>query len=204
MLKKWYISTFVIVIMLLGVTTKQHIVSPNQEIVLQFKDDKVSDEAINNAILILKNQLQDLGVDNIKVTHSNHGNLKISYYSNSDVASIKEILQKQEKVKIDFNAQNEKSNEFPFSDNSISFNLDIYEIQEDYTTGWNLNGINVVVFDTKSDRFFDPNTNFFINFIEVNQNDAVVKQALKVSTNIVLAIDDVLYKIPEVRAGPLS
>lgn len=204
MLKKWCISTFVIVITLLGVATKQHIVTPNQEIVLQFTVDEVSDEVINNAILILKNQLQDLGVDNIKVKRSNNGNLKISYYSYADVASIKEILQKQDKVKVDFKTQNENSNEFPFNDNSISYNLDIYEIQDEYTTSWNLNGINVVVLDTKSDRFFDPNTNFFINFIEVNQNDAVVKQALKVSTNIVLAIDDVLYKIPEVRAGPVS
>ena len=205
MLKKWYISTFIIILTLLGAVSQQQIVIPNQEIVLQFTDAEVTTEEVKNTIAIVKQQLQDLGVNNIQVKESEHGKLKITYYSDSDVASIKETFSKEDKLKIDFNSrnQNESSNEFPFHENTISYNLDVYEIQDGNDIEWDLNGISVVGFDTKSDRFFDPNSNFYFNQIEVSEDNSI-KHSYKVRKNIALAIDDILHKIPEVRAGPIS
>jgi preprotein translocase subunit SecD len=205
MLKKWYISTFIIILTLLGAVSQQQTVIPNQEIVLQFTDAEVTPEEVKNTIAIVKQQLQDLGVNNIQVKESEHGKLKITYYSDSDVASIKETFSKEDKLKVDFNShnQNESSNKFPIDGNTISYNLDVYEIHNGNDIEWNLNGLSVVEFDTKNDRFFDPNSSFYFNPIEVSEDNSI-KLTYKVRKNIALAIDDILHKIPEVRAGPVS
>lgn len=206
MLKKWYISTFIIILTLLGAVSQQQIVIPNQEIVLQFTNVDVTTEEVKNTIAIVKKQLLELGIDNIKVKESAQGKLKIIYYSDADVNIIKEIFSKEERLAIDFNANHQKgsSNKLPIDEDVISYNLDVHEIQDGNDSDWDLNGVNVVAFDSKSDRFFNPNSNLFINKIEVSKDDNIVKLTYKIRRDIALAINDILHKIPEVRAGPIS
>ena len=205
MLKKWYIGTFIIFITLLGVVSQKHAVIPNQEIVLQFTDVTVTRDEVKNTIAIVKKQLQALGVNTIRVREGEHGKLKITYYSDADIASIKETFSKEQKLEIDFKSSHhdKESNQFPLRENTISYNLDIYEIQDGNDTDWDLNGISVVEFDTKSDRFFDPNPHILFNSITVSNNNKIVKLTYKIRRDIAIAIDDILHKIPEVRAGPI-
>ncbi|SFZ89192.1 hypothetical protein SAMN05428642_10124 [Flaviramulus basaltis] len=204
MLKKWYIGTFIIILTLLGIVSQRPAVIANQEIVLQFTDVAVTIDEVKNTIAIVKKQLQDLGVDNIQVKEGELGKLKITYYSDADVTLIKETFSKEKKVEIDFTANhNKNSNQLPLGEDTISYNLDIYEIQDGNDTDWDLNGISVIQFDTKSDRFFDPNPHILFNTIIVSNDNKIVKLTYKVRRNIAITIDDILHKIPEVRAGPI-
>ena len=204
MLKKWYISTLIIIISLLGIVSQQYTVIPNQEIVLQFNDVEVSNEEVENTIAIVKKQLQNLGVNNVQVTKSTQGKLKITYYSDADIASVKQTLSKEAVLELAYalNNQHQENNQIPVDQDSIGYNFDVYEIHNANDAYWDLNGINVIVFDTKSDHFFNTNSNLLTNSEAVSIETNLVSLTYKVRRNIAIAIDNILHRIPEVRAGP--
>jgi hypothetical protein len=205
MLKKWYIVAFILVVTLLGVNSQQQIVVPNQEIVLQFTDSAVTSDDIENTIATVKKQLQAIGANNIQVKKAENGKLKITYFTDVDLAGIKKSFSDDGDLDINFKTHNtgHDSDEFPSDENNIAYNLNVYEIQNGQDADWDLNGISVKNIDSKSDRFSDPNSNFFLNNESPSKEDNLEKITYKVRTNIALAIDDILYKIPEVRAGPI-
>lgn len=203
MFKKGYIIIFLLFLTLLGISTQQQIVVPNQQIVLQFTNDGVASETIQNVLVVVKKQLQDFGVSNIKVKEGEKGTLKITYYSKEDVAIIKGIFAKDSQLKIDYTLHRPKnSRELPNKNESVVYNVDVYEIQNTNDVDWDFNGVNVKVYETKSNRFLDPNTFYFANNYSVANEDNSAKISYKIHKNIALAIDEILYKIPEVRAGP--
>ena len=204
MKSKWYISALIIILTLFGAISQQQSTVPNQEIVLQFTNTSITAENTQNTIAIVKKQLQELGVSNIQVKETESGILKITYYSDVDVASIKETFSKENSLILDytFNNQSEKPLKFPFNENSISYNLDIYEIQNSNDVEWDLNGTSVVELKAESNRFSNPNIYAFINAIEITKS--IEKVAYKIHYNIAIAIDNTSHKIPEVRAGPLA
>ncbi len=202
---KWYISTLIIILSLFGVVNQQQITVPNQEIVLQFNNASVTSEDARNTIAIVKKQLQDLGVSNIKVNETENGKLTITYFSDADVTSIKETFSKEKKLKLDyaFKNQDEKdASKRPFDENAISYNLDVYEIEKGSDSQWDLNGTSVVELKSESNRLAKPSTYAFFNAIEIN--DGLVKVTYKTCYNIAIAIDNTSRKIPEVRAGPIA
>ncbi|MBV1924433.1 MAG: hypothetical protein KUG68_10450 [Flavobacteriaceae bacterium] len=193
---KWYLSTFIIILTLLGVSLEQYS-TPNQEIVVQFANDEVSLFETQNTIAIVKKQLQDIGVDNIKVQENANGTLKITYYSNVDVASVK---QKLGLGIVSFSTT--KSSKIPSENQSNDYQLDVSEIQKSQETDSDVNGIAVDV-RQKSDRFFQPAVKS-INDFEVKEKNNIEKVAYIIQKNIAIAIDNSSHNIPEVRAGPLS
>ncbi|PIA80708.1 hypothetical protein BFR04_15985 [Gaetbulibacter sp. 4G1] len=199
---KWYISTLIIILSLFGVVCQQQIAVPNQEIVLQFTNTSITSEDTQKTIAIVKKQLQDIGVSNIEVNETENGKLTITYYSDADVASIKEIFSKEKIGLVSaFKNQDEEPSKLPFDENTISYNLDVYEIQNGSDTEWDLNGISVVKLKPESNRLAKPNTHAFFNTLEINES--IVKVTYKTYYNIAIAIDKTSRKIPEVRAGPL-
>ncbi len=202
MLKKWHISVLIIMVTLLGIFSQQQTLLPNQEIVLQFTNNKVTAQEIKSTIASVKLQLQNLGANNIQVKKTKQNNLKITYYSDIDVASIKETFSKEEQIDLGFNKQHHSTNEIPLNEITISYNLDFCEIQNKNNGDWNLNGVTIQAFDTKSDRFFEPNTYSFINHKKLD--NIVIKLTLKVCRNIVFTIQNTSKSIPQVRAGPIS
>lgn len=204
MLKKWYISTLIIILSLLGgVVSQQQITIPNQEIILQFTNTDVTPEDTQNTIAIVKKQLQNIGVSNIQVNKKENGKLKITYYSNIDVASIKETFLKEKNINLDlaFNSENKKPSKTPFDENTISYKLDVFEIQNSNDANWNLNGISVIELKSETNRFSNPNIYAFLNTIEINES--YEKVAYATYFNSAETIYNTSHKIPEVRAGPL-
>lgn len=204
MQSKRYISTLVIILSLFGVLSQQQVTIANQEIVLQFTNAQVTSEISKNTIAIVKSQLQDLGAENIKVKETESGTLKISYFSNVDLAIVKQTFSKEKQSVLDYtvNNQNKKSSEFPSDENPTNYNLDIYEIQNSNDLDWDLNGTLVAELKSDINRFSNPNIYAFIQTIDVNEH--VEKTAFKIHYNIALAIDNTSHKIPEVRAGPIA
>ena len=200
---KWYIGTFIFIFTFLGVANYNQIPEPNQEIVLQFTHLKISSNEVQNAIAIIKKQLQAIGVDTIEVEEQVSGGLKITYYSDTDAASVKKILSEEHVLVLDDTASKttKKPVKLPSNKKQSHYNLDVFEIhKQDAETGFA--GKCALELKTDYNRFFIPNISVLTNEIDVKTIDCLVKEAYKFRKNSAIVIDNTSYKIPEVRAGP--
>lgn len=198
---KWCFSTLIIILTFLGISHEQFAL-PNQEIVLQFNNDEVTSNEAQNAIAIVKQQLQAIGVSYTQVRKQD-GKLKITYYSNIDIASIKKILSKKNNVELDYTYYNQDNKDFPVDTNSKNYELDIYEIQNgsDLESGFDGSAIRL---KTENDSFFTPNVFVSFRTIPVRDKDIIEAIAYAFYTNSAIAIQNTLHKIPQVRAGPVT
>lgn len=199
---KWYISTFIIVFTLLGICHTNSSL-PNQEIVVKFNDDEVTNNQSQDAIANIKQQLQDLGVDNIQIRQESNKNFRIVYYSSVAVESIKLALSSNENLQKDvaafgLNHQN-KSSDNP----QKHYKFDVYEIQG-ITVDFDLTG--TLTLETKYvyDRFVVSNDTYHLVGDHENIEDETLQIQFKQNRAIVLGIENITHTIPEVRAGPHS
>jgi hypothetical protein len=202
---RWYISTFIITLALLGTLCNEQTVGPNQEIVLEFLDTNIVSSDAQTTIAAVKTQLKDLGATNIKVTEfSGNGMLKITYYSNADVLLIKRILSKENNVELDFasNSHDENQSQWPSDKDTKIFNLDVYKIQDSNDSNTGLDGRLAIEIKSEIERFFNPVVDVFAVEIEDRERDRIIKVAFKLNRNIAIAINNTSHNIPEVRAGP--
>lgn len=200
-MKKWYICTLVIAFTLLGFISKEQSAIPNQKIVLQFSDTSITSNEIENTVTIVEKQLLDLGVDNIQIHNIENGQLKITYYSDADVVSIKSKLSKDEKLAIDYSFNNKEENPKKPSSKE-NYNLDVFKIQDAKDTNSGFDGKIAIEPRLESDRYSNPNVYFSACTIVERETTTHTKVAYRVNTKIAIAIDNTSYKTPEVRAGP--
>ncbi len=200
---KWYLSTFIVILTLLGLSQQQFSV-PNQEIVVQFTTNEIALLETQNTITIVKEQLQAIGVENIQIHEEANGKLKITYFSDIDVASIKKILSKEKDLKLSYSSifQEEGDSKFPSNKDSNHFKLDVFEIQKSNAGEGDFNGY-ALELKPESDRFFTSVVFFPFTDIDVKEKNKAEKIAYKIHRNIAIAIDNSSHKIPEVRAGPV-
>jgi len=201
---KRYIGAIIFILSFLAVISQQEFNVPNQEIVLEFNHIPVTSNKAQATVLQVKNKLQTLGASQIKVQKTAQGTLKITYYSETDIASIKQTFSKDLYGKLNTNLLEEKnkSADFPAEESKVAYNLDVFEIKDTNTSGWDFDGKCVLSVDNKSDRFSDPNTPFFIQDVQVTLEKHTVKTAYKVRRNVLISTENNLHKIPEGRAGP--
>lgn len=200
-----YIGALIIVLTFLGVVYQQQNTLPNQEIVLQFTDVEVTSVETQNTIALVKEQLQNLGADNIQVKKTEEGTLKITYYSATNVNYIKRSLSEENVLTLDGNLDNQdrEPSNLPIENSSISYNLNVYEIQNGNDTDWNFVENSILQIKSDNERLLNPNV--FVSVIELDDKEEnSYKVAYKISRNIALAIDNMSHNIPEVRAGPIS
>ncbi|SEM19313.1 hypothetical protein SAMN04487910_4387 [Aquimarina amphilecti] len=206
MRKEWYFKILITAFALLVVMQHQTVV-PNQEIVLEFTDVEVTSSEAQNAIALVKKQLESIGVRNTRISKDlNNGKLKIAYYSDADVESIKEILSKEQGVALNHILfdQNSADDQFPFNKNSSDYNLDVYKIQKSTDSNTDSNGIFVLEVKQKQDRASGFYAHSFVTENDIDHLARLTKLAQKVNKSIAITIDNISYKIPEVRAGPIS
>lgn len=198
---KGYICTLIILITFLGVG--QHQISvPNQEIVVQFVDDVSSDET-QNTVAIVKKQLLKIGAENIRVSENEEGKLKISYYSNLDIARIKNILSEENQLELGIvENQQESESKLPSKENQNTCNFDVFEIQKESNSDWDFNGTNVLELNPEGNRFSKPKVYATINETDFQKKHS--KVTFKVYYRIAIAIDNTSHNIPDVRAGPIA
>ncbi|MDG1730285.1 MAG: hypothetical protein P8K68_09025 [Algibacter sp.] len=203
MIARWCISILVLGLTLFGVVSQQQISVPNQEIVLQFQDVDLTSNQTEHTVALVKLQLQSLGAENIQVLSLEDGKLKITYYSDADIASIKQTFSEENNValRISSETQNEDSSSLPYQDSKVSYNLDVYEIQNGHDTGWGFDGAIGLEIEPKSDRYLDPNYLSVAN-IGYHYDDNLLKVAYKIRRKITIQLSDPLHSTPEVRAGP--
>ena len=199
---KWYISTFIIVFTLLGIC-HTNISLPNQEIIVKFNDDEVTNDQSQNAIASIKQQLQDFGVDNIQVRQVSNGNFRIVYHSSVAVESIKKVLFSTENLPNDVAAFGLNHQKQSSDNNQKHYNLDVYEIQGisvDYDSTGTLTLETKYVYD----RFVNSNVSSDVDDINIRIDDEPLDRAFNLYKDIAIAIENTSHTIPEVRAGPIS
>ena len=199
---KWYLSTFILIVAFLGAGLQQFSV-PNQEIVLQFEDQEISLVETENAIAIIKKQLQDIGVEKIQVYKGDNGVLKISYFSEIDVVSVKKIFSKEKALKLSYSSLDieEESSKMPSKNKLNTYQLDVFEIQKSIGNEGDSNGL-VVELLPENDRSFNPDVYYSTLLKELRFKNKIEKVAYIIYSNRSIEIDNSSYNTPEVRAGP--
>jgi hypothetical protein len=205
MKKTWYFGALLILFISLGVY-QNNLSEPNQEIVLKFSDVDITSDEAQNAVVIVKKQLLDIGVKTVRVQELKEGQLKITYYSSVNIESVKKILLEGNNIDFEYasNSQNENTPEFPSDKKSKNYKLDVFEIHKGNDLESGLNGKFVLNLKQDYDRFYKQNVYIFKNEIDVRHDNEIISEALKMLRNIAIAIDNTSRNIPEVRAGPTT
>ena len=203
--KRWYISALVITLALLGgFVSQEQNTTPNQEIVLQFASKTVTNDETQSAITTVKQQLEAIGIHDIQVTKNDGGQLKITYFSTIDIASVKSVLSKKIKLKLQDSGIDNKNRPYqiPYKDSSVAYNLDVYEIQNGSDTAFHLSGKLALEHKADNDRFSNTNPYANTKALDYSFLEQQVKNAYKFHKYSGITIDYKSNKIPEVRAGP--
>lgn len=199
---KWYLRSFVILVVLIGLTLEQ-IAQPNQQIVVEFAGDSISLSNAQNTIAAVTNKLQAIGAKSIKVKQGANGVLTISYYSTIDTEAVKGMLSSNKEV-LEGVASNDSSpkNQAPPFDTSSVYKLDVYEIQQQYDIKPDLNGL-VLTFEGKTHRYFIAKVYGAIGGNQNAQQNKITTVSFIAQGAVSLVLTDFSYKIPQVRAGPI-
>ncbi|MFK5982118.1 MAG: hypothetical protein QM499_04315 [Flavobacteriaceae bacterium] len=197
---RWYFGTFIFLLSLF-VVNQQQISIPNQEIVVQFSSDEVTLLETQNTIAIVKKQLQEAGVEKIKVQKGENGELKISYFSTIDIVSIKKILSEENDIDLGITSVFNKEKSNNSNKDSDSYKLDVYEIQKGDDLDLENNGF-AVELKSNNDRFFSLEVYFINTEIDISKISKDEKVAYKIHRYLPVVKNNSLHIIPEVRAGP--
>lgn len=198
---KWYIPLFVIILAAIGLSWEPTTVH-NQEIVVQFQEEATSNEA-KHAIVQVKRQLESIGVTDVQVVVSAEGNLKITYFSNTEVARIKALFSLENELAVHERSSEHGSTpyEIPTSNKHNSYKLDVSEIQNGRTPTSGFNGCAVDI-QSESDRFFNPHVKLLLPEIHLKEKEVLEEVAFLNYAKTALFIESNSRIIPEVRAGP--
>lgn len=203
MKSKWYLSTLVIIVAFLGLS-QQQVTVPNQEIVIQFDNDKVSFIDAQNAVAIVRKQLQRIGVDKIQVRESVDGKLKITYYSEIDVTGIEKIFSNKNSVALGYSAydQSESDSDFPSENDSNTYKFNVSEIHSSLDGASGFKGY-LLTHSQKIERPYNPILYVSVANTFVSEENRIDKIRFAIQQNIFITTDNSSHNIPEVRAGPI-
>ncbi|WGD33831.1 hypothetical protein [Olleya sp. YS] len=178
------------------VVSQQQITVPNQEIVLHSSSSQFTASQTEQAITTIKTQLKSLGIENIHVLDQN-GTLKIIYYSDIDVESVKHaILDGGELVYV-----TDKQSDVPQREN---YKFDVFEINTSTESGIGFDGKFIVEVKQEYTRASQITVTFSAIAENINPLQQLIQVAQKVNTSISIGIDKGTFNIPEVRAGPTA
>jgi preprotein translocase subunit SecD len=200
---KLHLGILIVLMTFLGRYLETAIV-PNQQIVVQFSDKDIAKEDAVNAIDVVREQLQGIGVAHLQIVHNGDGQLKITYYSESDVTQIQDILLKEEGFNIAYDSGDNSSDKLPENKNVKDYELNISEIQNSNDSNWDFERTEVVELNQKSDSSYNPKVKSSGAQINKKDSNNKVSVAVQVNNFVANATNHISYKIPEVRAGPTT
>ena len=201
---RWYFTGLIIALTYFGISKEQFTI-PNQEIIVQFSGNSISAGEAERAISDITSRLNTIGVAEIEVSELHNVKLKVTYYSTIDVAVIKNLLSKENRLDFGHTAFNEKedSDKSPFSKDFHTYKLDIIKIHTDFNYNTGLQGLPVATKFVK-DQYLNQNVSLGISGFELSLKYNFENITPNNYRNISLLSDNSSHKIPEVRAGPVS
>ncbi len=200
---KWYISTLIILIALLGLNQEQTKVV-NQQIVLQFADaETTSVNGYDDTLATITKKLQALGIANIEIIETDDAQLSIRYYSDIDAFRIAEFLSKGSELPFTYKDIDQLPADLPKEQLPENCSIVVSDLHQQTDDGLGLNGKFAFELNQDYQRFsnlvFIPNSNSIIL-----EPDTIVQVAYRMNSVIAIAIDNTSNSFPEVRAGPQS
>jgi hypothetical protein len=200
---KWYIGVLIAAISCFVV--QQHIQKrPNQEMVLTFSTVDSADSH-KATVASIESQLLQIGAEHISIDETVKGSLKISYYSSLNLPKVKSILfttggLENLKASCIWNGKDDKT---PVQDLLLEIQIDFYELKDQKHSGMDHEGLCYIQLKQNYDR--SPQVHFLhlAQVLSYNYN-SITAIDLKVCDHTSLTIENSLFIIPEVRAGPLS
>lgn len=200
---KLHFGIIVVLLAFLGTFLEQPTV-PNQQMIIQFSDKAITLQDTEIAIDAIQKKLQSVGVTQIQIGQSEGGQLRITYYSDTDVAHIQNILFKAEDLNIAYDSNQDQSNNFPEQRHLKDYELNISEISTSSDFNWDFEGTQVAEINQKTDHSNTLKVSYSGKNILTKQYNGAINIAVSVNNAIAIAIDHLSYKIPEVRAGPIA
>lgn len=198
---KWYISTLVIILALIGLNQEQTKVA-NQQIVLQFTGvETTSITAHDDVLATITSKLEALGIADIEIIENDNLQLSIRYYSAIDARSVGEFLSQNSELSLSYKDIDQLPVDFPKDELPDTFSLVVSDLQQQIEGGLGLNGKFAFELNQDYQRFSNPVVIQLDNSIVLEQ-DAIVQVAYKINRVIAIGIDNTSHTIPEVRAGP--
>lgn len=204
MFAKRYLSAFIILLTLLGFY-KEQTPTPNQEIELQFTKTTFLQET-EDVIDTIKKQLQALGVTNIQVRQTGDA-LKIAYYSDENVAVIKELLLEENNTTKDESSKNtddDKTVVFQEYATVDGYKLDVYELHTTSNLYTGVQGKFILSLEKDYDKSPSPNSFANANSFSAGALQHTIALAYTESTYTTILKENTSYEIPDVRAGPFA
>ncbi len=188
-----------------GAGVEQSTTDPNQEIVVRFYANAVDDSAAQNVISDIAHQLESLGAEDVRISKMPDGKLRILYYSSLDVSVIKKSFHKRDGFPSPDEAFPEGKSplDLPTDGSYGYYNLDIAKIQEDSNQDNPFQGVMVEVSLVKDQslkpKITSKTTVWYFSFQSEPLNPDYSSYPKGADGH-----DKSSYKIPEVRAGPVS
>lgn len=177
---------------------------PNQQIVIEFSDKTISTQDTENAIDAIQNRLQSIGVTHIQIGKNSKGQLRITYHSEAEVTQIKAELFKAETIKLAYDGSKSSSEDFPEQQPVNDYELNISEIKTNSNQNWDFEGTQVSEINQKTDHSNPNKVEYYGREFNSETSNRIIRVAILENRSIVFAIDNLSYKIPEVRAGPMA
>ena len=180
-------------------------VTPNQQITIQFSDINVSENEVQNALEDIQQKLQKIGAENFLIDQDENGNLKITYYSATDVQSIQQILTNTPYFNFLFGIDTKGSNKKSEKEVLKDYKLNVSEIQKkSQKNDWDFDGVQIVEHNQKSDRFNTLKKDVSGHLNQSKVLHQLVETAFRINSEAFILNNKNTYEIPEVRAGPLA
>ncbi|WP_405369690.1 hypothetical protein [Nonlabens sp. Asnod2-A12] len=198
---KWYIGALIAIISYF-VVEQQSVDVPNQEVLLTFiQGENTSSKDL--AIETVKAQLLSLGARNVTISSLDNGSLKVSYYSHLAIQNVKEQLFTSLDDSTEVATALYHVGDKPVKENIRDYQIDVYEIQENVVSGFDNEG--KCYFELKQDYNRGSQVLGFVSpVVTIDSRNQLTAIAVKVRGDVLFAFNDSTYKIPEVRAGPIS
>ena len=202
---RWNITAIIVALAFFGISLDQSNTDPNQEILVRFNTNSISVDQAQRAVSDIKNQLKAIGVEDVQVSETTDGRLKVTYYSIVDVAIIKSLFYKHNKLQLGDTPFNEKddSSKIPFPNDSNTYIVDVVKIQNDSNSDLSLQGLLVEV-KSANDQYVKPKISLDASKVDFELKYNVESELSIGYSNISMFVDDSTHKIPECRAGPFS
>ncbi|PTX61178.1 hypothetical protein C8N46_105335 [Kordia periserrulae] len=208
MIAKKYFSAFIILLVLFGFYQEQT-PAPNQEIELQFAENAAVSSETVEVIQAIKEQLRSLGVEYIQVRAQGQ-TLKISYFSQENVAAIKEVLLAKgflatDTIPVIPTEDNHENGTLQTYADVDTYKIDVYELQ---SAGDSFNGVHgKYILELHKEYDKSPTPNSFANtsvFFTGAIDTTTFELTYTISAYTTIPKENNTHEIPDVRAGPFS
>ncbi|OZV66792.1 hypothetical protein [Winogradskyella aurantia] len=179
-----------------------HSTPPNQQILVNFTATDISSYDTKSAIENIEVVLGLQGAEKIQISELQNGQLKITYYSNTDIYRIKNALTREIGFHFNLDDNREHSKHTSKEQGHTDYRLKISELNGETGISWHFDATEVITPNFKSDRFSPIKLKTYARLNPSDtSNKRLVGSLVSYHPSTVYKKKNA-YKIPQVRAGP--